>query len=73
MIYSVAISISTWPIDDYEFYTIPIDIHLWIIKIPVEVIPDDFGINTSESMIVGIDRSEVTDRLHTAFARKFEV
>ena len=61
------------PIDGYEFNPIPIDIHLGITKIPTEEILDDFGINTTESMIVGIDRSEVTDRLHTAFARKFEI
>ena len=59
-------------IDGYEFNPIPIDIHLGIIKIPTEVILDDFGINTSESMIVGTDRSEVLNRLQTSFAREFE-
>ena len=51
------------PIDEYEFNPISIDIHLGIIKIPTEVIFDDFGINTTESMIVGTDRSEVLNRL----------
>ena len=60
------------PIDGYEFNPIPIDIHLGIIKIPTEVILDDFGINTTESMIVGTDRCEVLNRLQTAFAREFE-
>ena len=30
------------PIDGYEFNPIPIDIHLGIIKIPTELILDDF-------------------------------
>jgi hypothetical protein len=60
------------PIEGYEFNPLPIDIHLGIIKIPTEVILDDFGINTTESMIVGTDRSEVLNRLQTAFAREFE-
>ena len=55
-------------IDGYEFNPIPIDIHLGIFKIPTEVILDDFGINTSESMIVGTDRSEVLNSLQIAFA-----
>ena len=60
------------PIDGYEFNPIPIDIHLGIIKIPTEQILDDFGINTTESMIIGTDRSEVLNRLQTSFAREFE-
>ena len=60
------------PIEVYEFNTIPIDIHMGIIKIPTEEILDDFGINTTESVIVGTDRNEVLNRLHTAFAREFE-
>ncbi len=59
-------------IDGYEFNLIPIDIHLGIIKIPTEVILDDFGINTTESVIVGTDRNEVLNRLQTTFAREFE-
>ena len=59
------------PIEGYEFNPIPIDIHLGIIKIPTEVILDDFGINTNESMIVGTDRLELLNRLQTAFAREF--
>ena len=35
------------------------DIHLGILKIPTEEILDDFGINTTESVIVGTDRLEV--------------
>ena len=60
------------PIDEYEFNPIPIDIHLGVIKIPSEEILDDFGINTTESMIVGTVRSEVLNRLQKAFAREFE-
>ncbi len=60
------------PVDGYEFNPIPIDIHLGIIKIPTEEILDDFGINTTESVIVGIDRKEVLNRLQTSFAREFE-
>ena len=59
------------PIDGYEFNPIPIDIHLGIIKIPTEEILDDFGINTTESVIVGTDRNEVLNRLQTTFAREF--
>ena len=59
------------PIDCYEFYHIPIDIHMGILKIPNEEIMDDFGINTTESVIVGTDRNEVLNRLQTAFAREF--
>ena len=40
------------PIDGSEFYPIPIDIHLGIIKIPTVEILDDFGINTTETIIV---------------------
>ena len=61
------------PIDGYEFNPIPIDIHLGIIKIPTEVILDDFGINTTKSVIVGTDRNEVLNRLQTAFASEFEL
>jgi hypothetical protein len=43
-----------------------------IINIPTEEILDDFGINATESVIVGTDRNEVLDRLQTAFAREFE-
>ena len=60
------------PIDNYEFNQIPIDIHLGIIKIPTKEILNDFGINTTESLIVGTDRNEVLNRLQTAFAREFE-
>jgi hypothetical protein len=60
------------PIDGYEFNPIPIDIHLGIIKIPNDEIIDDFGINTTESVIVGTDRAEVLNRLQTTFAMEFE-
>jgi hypothetical protein len=43
-----------------------------IINIPTEEILDDFGINATESVIVGTDRNEVLDRLQTAFAMEFE-
>jgi hypothetical protein len=59
-------------IDGYEFNPIPIDIHLGILKIPTEEILDDFGINTTESVIVGTDRQEVLNRIQSAFAREFE-
>jgi hypothetical protein len=60
------------PIDNCEFYPIPIDIHLGIIKIPMEEILDDFAINNTEAVIVGTDRQEVLNRIQTAFAREFE-
>ena len=50
----------------------PIDIHLGVLKIPTEEILDDFGINTTESVIVGTDRQEVLNRIQSAFAREFE-
>ncbi len=59
-------------IDGYEFNPIPIDIHLGILKIPTEEILDDFGINTTESVIVGTDRQEVLTGIQSAFAREFE-
>jgi len=59
-------------IDGYEFNPIPIDIHLGILKIPTEEILDDFGINTTESVIVGTDRREVLNRIQLAFALEFE-
>ena len=49
--------------DGYEFNPIPIDIHMGIIKIPTEEILDDYGINNTESIIVGTDRTEVLDRI----------
>ena len=41
-------------------------------QIPTEQILDDFGINTTESVIVGTDRLEVLNRIQSAFAREFE-
>ena len=60
------------PIDGYEFNPIPIDTHLGILKIPTEEILDDFGINTTESVIVGTDRLEILNRIQSAFAREFK-
>ncbi len=59
------------PIDGYEFYPIPIDIHLGVIKIPTEEILDDFAINNTDTVIVGSDRQEVLDWLQEHFAREF--
>jgi hypothetical protein len=59
------------PIDGYEFNPIPIDIHLGIIKIPTEEILDDFGINNTDTVIVGSDRTEVLNWLQEHFAREF--
>ena len=61
-----------YSIDGYEFNPIPIDIHLGILKIPTEEILDDFGINTTESVIVGTDRLDILNRIQSAFAREFE-
>ena len=60
------------PIDGYEFNPIPIDIHLGILKIPTEEILDDFGINTTDFVIVGTDRLQVLNRIQSSFAREFE-
>ena len=60
------------PIDGYEFNPIPIDIHLGIIKIPTEEILDDFGINNTDTVIVGSDRLEVLNWVQGRFAREFQ-
>ena len=60
------------PFDGYEFNSIPIDIHIGIIKIPTQEILDDFGINITENAIIGIDRNEVLNSLQSAFVREFE-
>ena len=59
------------PIDGYEFNPIPIDIHLGIIRIPNEEIVDDFGINNTDTVMVGSDRLEVLNWLQEHFAREF--
>ena len=58
-------------IDDYEFNPIPIDIHQGTIKIPTEEILDDFGINNTDTVIVGSDILEVLNWLQEHFAREF--
>jgi hypothetical protein len=60
------------PIDGYEFYPIPIDIHLGIVKIPTEEIYHDDAINNTESITVGTNREEVLNRIQTTFAREFQ-
>lgn len=47
------------PIEGYEFYPIPIDIHLGIVKIPTKEILHDDAINNTEAIIVGTDGKEV--------------
>jgi hypothetical protein len=60
------------PIDGYEFNLIPIDIHLGIVKIPTEEIIDDFGINTTEVVLIGTDRNKVLNELQKAFVQVFD-
>lgn len=60
------------PIDDYEFYPIPIDIHLEIIKNPTKEFLDDKTINNTESVIVGTDTKEALNRLQASFAKEFQ-
>ena len=59
------------PIHGYQFYPIPIDIHLGIIKIPTEEFIDDFGIKTTETTLVGTDRKEVLGYLQKHYAMEF--
>lgn len=51
------------PIDGFEFYPIPVDIHLGIIKIPTNELLHDDAINNTEAIVVGTDRKEVLNRL----------
>jgi hypothetical protein len=44
---------------------------LGIIKIPTEEFLYDFGIDTTETMIVGSDRNEMVDYLQKHLARDF--
>ena len=46
------------PIDGYEFHPIPVDIHLGIIKILTEEFLDDFGINTTETTLIGTGKKK---------------
>ncbi len=59
-------------IDGYEFYPIPIDIHLGIIKILTEEILQDDAINNTRSIIVDTDRLEELNRIQTAFGTEFQ-
>jgi hypothetical protein len=59
-------------IDGYEFYPVPVDIHLGVAKNPTKEILDDNAINNTEPIIVGTDREEVLNRIQTTFAREFE-
>ena len=47
------------PIDAVKFKPIKIDIHKKVIKIINDEIFYDFHLNTTQSVIVGIDRDEV--------------
>ena len=60
------------PIDGYEFHPIPIDIHLGIIKIPIEEFDHDFAVNTTECVIIGIEREEILEWMQTHFAMEFK-
>ncbi len=42
-----------------------------MIKIPTEEILDDFGIDTTEVMLIGTDRNEILNSLEKAFAQVF--
>ena len=46
--------------------------NLGVVKIPTDEILDDFGINNTESVIVGTDRQEILNRIQSAFAREFD-
>ena len=59
-------------IDGYEFNPIPIDMHLGIIKIPIEEFDHDFAVNTTEYVIIGIEREEILEWMQTHFAREFK-
>jgi len=43
-----------------------------MVKIPHELILEDLGTNTTGSVIVRIDWSEVANRIQTGFGREFE-
>ena len=51
------------PIDGVKFIPIKMDIHQGVIKIVDDEILYDFQLNTTESVIVGIDRQEVLDKI----------
>ena len=58
-------------IDGYEFYPISMDIHLGMINIPTKEFLDDYGINTTEIILVGTDREEILDYIQKHFAMDF--
>jgi hypothetical protein len=60
------------PIDGVRCKPIKIDIHKGVIKIVDEEIFYDFQLNNTESVIVGIDRDEVLDRIQRGFERQFK-
>lgn len=51
------------PIDGIEFYLIPVDTHLGIIKIPTDETIDDYEINTIGVMLIGTDINQVLNSL----------
>jgi len=59
------------PIDGYEFYPIPIQINFGVIKIPNEEITDDFGINTTEVVVLGRQMDEVLNEMQKKFKSYF--
>ncbi|HYF98853.1 MAG TPA: hypothetical protein VD815_02050 [Candidatus Saccharimonadales bacterium] len=46
------------PIYGFEFYPVPIDIHLGVIKIPTKEILEDGALNNTQAIIVGTDRKK---------------
>ena len=48
-----------------------IDIHKGVIKIVDDEICADFQINNTESVIVGIERDEVLDRIQRGFEQQY--
>ena len=59
------------PIDGYEFYPIPIQINFGVIKIPNDEITDDFGINTTEVIVLGRQMDEVLNEMQKKFKSYF--
>jgi hypothetical protein len=59
------------PIDGIRFKPIKIDIHQGVIKIVDDEIFYDFQLNTTESVIVGLDRDEVLDKIQRGFENQY--